>query len=129
MVNYAPLTFSGPHITVKVTVENLVTNDDTEFRATKQLKTTKKSAYDIMRDLEKADSRFRYVTFACSITIVKIAEGVNRVVVVVMMTMTMAMAMAMALALAMAMAMAMVMMVMMMMRRRSRMVKMRMVVR
>ncbi|KAI0240385.1 hypothetical protein LSAT2_008928 [Lamellibrachia satsuma] len=53
---------SGPQIAVRVTVENIITNDDNEFRATKLLQTTKKSAYEIMRHLEKIDSRFRFTT-------------------------------------------------------------------
>ena len=47
---------------VRFTFENVVTNDRREFRATTDTNTTQKSAYEIMRDIEKTDSRFRYVS-------------------------------------------------------------------
>ncbi|KAI0240384.1 hypothetical protein LSAT2_008927 [Lamellibrachia satsuma] len=53
---------SGPLITIRVTFENIATNDIREFRATKDVNTTRKTAYEIMRDLEKTDSRFRFTT-------------------------------------------------------------------
>lgn len=50
---------------VRFTFENVVTNDRREFRATTDTNTTQKSAYEIMRDIEKTDSRFRYVSLVC----------------------------------------------------------------
>ena len=56
------LIFPEPELTIGVwiTFENVVTNDKREFRATADLNTTQKTTYDILRELEKADSRFRY---------------------------------------------------------------------
>jgi hypothetical protein len=53
---------SGSQISVVFTFENLVTNDKREFRATTDFNTTSKTAYEIMRDIEKTDPRFRFTT-------------------------------------------------------------------
>jgi len=44
---------------VVFTFENIVTNDRREFRATTDVNTTRETAYEIMRDIEKTDTRFR----------------------------------------------------------------------
>ncbi|KAI0240383.1 hypothetical protein LSAT2_008926 [Lamellibrachia satsuma] len=53
---------SGPLIVIRVTFENVATRDIKEFRATTYVITTRKTTYEIMRDLEKIDSRFRFTT-------------------------------------------------------------------
>ena len=58
----AAFDISGSLISIVFTFENIVTNDRREFRATTDVNTTRKTAYDIMRDIEKKDPKFRYVT-------------------------------------------------------------------
>jgi len=58
----AAFDISGSLISIVFTFENIVTNDKREFRATTDFNTTRKTAYEIMRDIEKTDTRFRYVT-------------------------------------------------------------------
>ncbi|KAK2189845.1 hypothetical protein NP493_95g01028 [Ridgeia piscesae] len=53
---------SGSLISIVFTFENIVTNDKREFRATTDFNTTRKTAYEIMRDIEKTDTRFRFTT-------------------------------------------------------------------
>ncbi|KAK2189843.1 hypothetical protein NP493_95g01019 [Ridgeia piscesae] len=52
----------GPQRRVVFTFENIVTNDRREFRATADVNTTRETAYEIMRDIEKTDTRFRFTT-------------------------------------------------------------------
>ena len=55
-----------PTIGVTITFENEVTNDNREFKATSNINTIAKSAYEIMKDLEAKDDRFRYANMLIS---------------------------------------------------------------
>ena len=65
MYQLASLTFSEEQITMRLTYENAVSNDDRVFHVTTEwFRTTRKSTYEIMRDRERVNQNFRCASLA-----------------------------------------------------------------